>query len=58
MKKTCIKCRAFSNNKCSLNFKIEKIYIDRIGSPVIGAIPLEKCPKPLTIKDYIFYKTN
>ena len=56
MKKNCIGCRAFLRNKCELNFEIEKIYLKGIGSPVIDAIPLNDCPKPLTIKEYIFHR--
>lgn len=55
MKKTCDNCRAYeSGGYCSLDYKVDKIYYGGIGGPVIGAIPMEECPKPRTITQLIY----
>jgi hypothetical protein len=56
MKRTCNGCKAFEaiqENKCGLGFKIEKIYYKQI---VVECKPLEECPKPKTIREYIHYR--
>jgi hypothetical protein len=49
MKKTCNGCKAFGGvvqNKCALGHSIKLNYYDTVF--VIGAKPLEECPKPKT----------
>lgn len=49
MKKTCNGCKAFGGvveNKCALGHKIELRKYDIVF--VVGAKPLEECPKPKT----------
>ena len=52
MKKTCEGCRALSlyPMRCDLG---KKIKIKTINDINVSAKPLEECPKPRTIKEYI-----
>lgn len=53
MKRSCAYCRAYmTDGKCELGYKNKKIFFDGIGSFVINSIPLEECPKPMTIRDF------
>lgn len=57
MKKTCKNCRALNNEcKCDLGYKVKTRYYDDVIA--ISAIPLEKCPKPKTYKNYINLMKN
>ena len=52
MKRTCNNCRA-NSSYCDLGYKRESItkYYDNL--PLTTYKPLEKCPKPTTIKEYV-----
>lgn len=50
MKKSCLDCKALNNRVCSLGYKIETY--DIVNIPC-GIRPLEDCPKPRTIKEFI-----
>lgn len=52
MKKSCLDCKAFNEsfNCCQIGYKTESYKI--LGEP-IGVKPIEECPKPKTIKEYI-----
>lgn len=54
-KKTCKRCAAGRHNDCALGYKSEWYSDEPTGIRAIG-IPSEKCPKPLTISDYIYAK--
>lgn len=60
MKKICGSCRAFESWKrfgraCELGFKIKYFYKDEFHRENLleSYKPLEECPKPLTMTDYI-----
>jgi len=52
MKKSCLECKALNIrfNSCTLGYKT--ITYNIMGMPV-GLKPLEDCPKPKTIKEYV-----
>ena len=54
MKRTCKNCRALSDGRhglyCTLGYKTKGKYYNGIE---IGLIPLEECPKPLTIEYFL-----
>jgi hypothetical protein len=55
-KRTCLKCRAlYFGPKCELRYPMETM--GRHGVPTIIK-PLEPCPKPITVDDYIFAINN
>lgn len=55
MKKTCYGCKALDGHMCNLNFRNEIIYVNYSAKDVK---PLEECPKPKTIKDFIKHSSN
>jgi len=52
-KRTCERCKAIDYHRiypiCLLGYKVKP---KEYKGSVIGAIPLEPCPKPLTYSDY------
>lgn len=52
-KKTCKGCCAGKHHKCELGYRVEWKAYDEYGFTVFG-VPLEPCPKPLTISDAIY----
>jgi len=58
MKKSCLGCKAFNSsfNFCALGYKTESY--DIMGVPGVGLRPLEKCPKPKTVAEYMYLFDN
>ena len=50
MKKSCLDCKALNIRVCSLGYKTETYNIMSIPC---GIKPLEDCPKPKTIKEFV-----
>lgn len=53
-KKTCNRCAAGKHLYCELEYKTDGHMCKTIRGYGMFGIPLEKCPKPLTISDFIF----
>lgn len=55
IKRTCEGCKAFyDNGKCRFGKKFEKVEAyQMINGTVYTGKPLERCPKPTSIKQYI-----
>jgi hypothetical protein len=63
MKRTCDKCRALNSWRrfgvdCNLGFKIKSFYKNDMHKKFLfySYKPLEECPKPLTINNYMELK--
>jgi len=51
-KATCNSCRALSHNfKCDLGFEVRTEFMH--NTLPFGAVPMEICPKPKTVSEYI-----
>jgi len=55
MKRTCNGCKALDQDKevCNLGYRMEKIGHHKHTEIAIDYKPLEECPKPKTITEYV-----
>lgn len=56
IKKNCFGCKALSLKSCILGYKITTYEI--LGVHGAGIKPLEICPKPKTMEEYIYLYNN
>ena len=54
-KRTCDRCMAGKHHKCELGYEV-KWYSDEPTGIRARGVPQEKCPKPISMGDYLFAK--